>query len=104
MDGACILEATYPNANEAGTPRTGRLTTDRSSARKYMCLRSQSECVTYSGRRWWSRRGLRMVSIAPLQHQRSKHTYGQQHEANCELRVLADGRGEGRGSSSLPDV
>lgn len=34
----------------------------------------------------------------------SGRTYGQQYEADGELRVLSDGRVEGLGSGRVPDV
>jgi hypothetical protein len=57
-------EATNPNAIDAGTPRSGRLASER-SATVSGGPEGRRRGGAYSGRRWCSRRGLRGVSRAP---------------------------------------
>jgi len=103
-------EGTYPNATEAGAPRMGRLAKDRSVSCESWDGSGRRGSGAYSGRKWCSGRELWSVSLASLcgvlwlAAVASKHTDGQQHEADGEVGAFANGGAEGRGRSSLPDV
>lgn len=93
---------TYPNASEAGTPRSGRLMNFKSAEVSHGFSGNGDQLAHTQTKDAGEEQRWRL--LAEASPRKLPRTNQQQESAESELRVLGDGGLVRRGSGSLPDV